>query len=138
MVQHVFIVPGLDGKPAAQPYLLNIWRDDQTITWKINMPGIGWNNNGPNGPNAAIVLSAQNSPPWEGSTPAPVGMMPIGLDTRLYTAAGPGANNGEQNVMFNYDMYVVDADGHEMRVNSHLTEDVAEVIDPEIGNQPQP
>ena len=128
MVQHVLIIPSpFDGKPLADPIRLNIWRDDQIISWKISnelvTAGWGWDNDGPGGTNAAIQFSA--TPIWEGSQPAPTGTMPEGPDDRIYTATGPGANETDSTSRFSYTLYFSGPNGK----YTH---------DPEIGNQPQP
>ena len=129
MVQHVLIIPSpFDGKPIADPIRLNIWRDDQEISWKITSEltnaGWGWDNDGPGGPNAAIQFA--DTPPWQGGQPEPTGTAPeTGADVRQYTANGPGANLTNTTARFHYTMYFSGPDGK----YSH---------DPEIGNQPQP
>lgn len=138
MVQHVFVVMGIDGKPTAQPPILNIYRDDQSINWKILIPDWGWDNAGPGGGNNAIIFKPKNDPPWTGSVPAPVGPIPgIGLDQRLYTARGPGPNMGDGAVKYAYDMYVTDVTGHHHH-RIRVTDEKGIPVDPDISNQPQP
>ena len=128
MVQHVFIVDNGTGTPIVQNPEVNIWRDDQQVVWKINMPDVGWDNGIEGGPNRAVQFDGKLSP-WTGSAPAPVGLFPTGLDRRTYSAMGPGPNDGIEPVMYSYQMYVVDKNG---------TKYIITDIDPEIGNQPQP
>jgi hypothetical protein len=127
MVQHVLIIPSpFDGKPIADPIRLSIWRDDQNISWKITSElvaaGWGWDNDLPAGTDHAIQFSGDS---WQGSQPAPTGTMPEGPDDRVYTATGPGANEGDATARFSYTLFFSGPNGK----YSH---------DPEIGNQPQP
>ncbi|HJW93159.1 MAG TPA: hypothetical protein VJ901_06040 [Thermoanaerobaculia bacterium] len=141
MVQHIFVVPGPNG-PVAQPFQINIFRDDQSLSWNIMVPNLGWDNSdtplpdGPGGPNIAVQIQP-SSPPWLGSVPVPVGPPPsLGLDKRPYIASGPGPNTGANQQLYTYFMYVVDDRGNHFRIQA--LDDRQEVIDPDIGNQPQP
>lgn len=126
MVQHVLIIASpFDGNPIADPARLNIWRDDQEISWKITSElteaGWGWDTDFPGG---AIQFAEQSS--WQGGQPGPIGTKPSqGPDDRMFTATGPGANLTNATARFSYTLYFSGPNGKYRH-------------DPEIGNQPQP
>jgi hypothetical protein len=130
MVQHVRIVLNSEGKPVAESAVCNIWRDDQQIAWmfteEVKAAGWGWNNDGPD-----PVIQFKTLPlAWQGSIPAPVGeFVNILQDTRLYTATGPGAINGDGETERAYGYFLNFKNKNDQAVFRH---------DPEIGNQPQP
>ena len=124
MVQHVLIIASpYDGKPIADPIRLNIWRDDQAISWKITgdlaQAGWGWDTDREG---SAIEFASG----WQGGPAEPIGTKPSsGPDDRMFTATGPGANSTNATARFAYTLYFTGPDGK----YAH---------DPEIGNQPQP
>ena len=136
MVQHAFVVPNPEGEVPLriEPYHLDMYRDDQNLIWKINVPDWGWSK----AKATAIVIDAG----WTGTTPAPIGPPPEDgvLDRRLYVATGPGPIIEGDPQTFVYTAYVTaDKDGAE--VNDVAIRGVDEnnaAIDPDIGNQPQP
>ncbi|HEV7921579.1 MAG TPA: hypothetical protein VGR02_12395 [Thermoanaerobaculia bacterium] len=119
------------GEPVADPHDVNIWRDDQHVSWKLLLPDEwGWSHSGPGGENGGVVLSRQ----WvaAGGSPAvPRGLPPSsGPDRRLYSAHGPGPATTTKET-FSYDIYVQGPDGQTRSVQTIP-------VDPDISNQPQP
>jgi hypothetical protein len=91
MSRYIEIVTKKDDTKAAEafPYTIQVFRDDQTITWKLS-DGYSWPN--PNGPQPApiVFLEADEDRKyhaWPGTVPQAVGARPPSgtPDRRLYT-----------------------------------------------------
>jgi len=137
MPQHAFVVENPPGPDPLKivPYEVDIYRNDQNLIWKILAQGWGWSPNH----NPAIDIGDG----WTGTTPSPVGDPPGPgeLDRRLYSAHGPGPNEGTEPVLYTYIAWVTDdPDASVDRDRKISAMDVVRQlpIDPEVGNQPQP
>ena len=137
MVQHAFVVENPAGPDPIRilPHQVNVYRNDQNLIWKIVVEGWGWSPNH----NPPIEIE----PGWTGTVPAPIGEPPGSgeLDRRLYSAHGPGANMGDQPVIYAYLAWLT-TDPAGLQENDFAVKSFDFVhgvpVDPEIGNQPQP
>jgi hypothetical protein len=137
MVQHAFVVENPQGPDPVkiEPYLVNIFRDDQNLTWKISIQGWGWSKTKP-----PIEITRGV---WYGSAFHPIGEPPNEgeLDRRLVVATGPGPIIEGDAVIYTYLANVTnDPNGDPLNdIQIRGFDQLHNVpIDPDIGNQPQP
>jgi hypothetical protein len=152
-MQHVLVVlPDADGEdipplglePVAEPYEVNLWRDDRLILWELLADGWQWDNV-TNGPDRAIVIDPGTG--WfndGGTQPMPIGpLLPDVPDRRIYAAMGPGP--ASTFTTYPYLIWVLPIDMENaisVRVKKKIPKGLRAVgenpVDPDISNQPHP
>jgi hypothetical protein len=133
MSQNVFIIQSpLNNDIVADPYNINLWTNDQKITWKILAPDTVWS--------LIQIPPIVFNEDWinaGGRTPE----QEIGPGGEvLWTVQGPGPLiTGANEFTYSYTFYV-NKGGNEIHGGRHRQSETSEeiIVDPDVSNQPQP